>query len=132
MAEQFAALLETLASPDNDTRNAGEAQYNNIPVEQRMDFLIQSIEGSSQASLRSFAAILLRRLLTSHWDAFVMSNESAKIAFKTSLLKVSLQCFPSTEITSTSLCSGAPAREGRELPEEDLRHCIRGGPQSSG
>ena len=88
MAEQFAALLETLASPDNDTRNRGEAQYNNIPVEQRIDLLIQSIEGGPQATLRSFAAILLRRLLTSNWDVFIACNDTAKDAFKSSLLKV--------------------------------------------
>ena len=50
--DQFSALLETLASPDNEARNRGEEQYNAIPIEQRLSLLLGAIETSSSATLR--------------------------------------------------------------------------------
>ena len=55
--EQFVALLETLASPDNEIRNRGEEQYNSIPAEQRINLLLTSIKSSDQPHLRYYKLI---------------------------------------------------------------------------
>ena len=52
MQDQFSALLETLASPDNEARNRGEEQYNAIPIDQRLNLLLGSIETSPSVTLR--------------------------------------------------------------------------------
>jgi hypothetical protein len=59
--DQFSALLETLASPDNEARNRGEEQYNAIPIDQRLNLLLGSIETSSSTTLRFAAVVLVYR-----------------------------------------------------------------------
>jgi len=85
---QFTALLETLASPDNEARNRGEEQYNAISIEQRINLLLSAIDTSPQPHLRAFAAILLRRLLTNSWEVFAVSSEETQNAFKLKLLEI--------------------------------------------
>jgi len=85
---QFNALLETLANPDNDIRNRGEEQYNAIPIDQRINHLLSSIDSSPTPHLRSFSAVLLRRLLTNSWEVFAAFPQATQDTFKDKLLEI--------------------------------------------
>ncbi|OQR78549.1 importin-5-like [Tropilaelaps mercedesae] len=71
MDEQAGALLRELMSTDNETREKAEAQFDNIPPQQKLLFLLScySLPGQTDDQ-RLLSMILLRRLITSEFEKF--------------------------------------------------------------
>ncbi|KAL4220293.1 Importin-5 [Mactra antiquata] len=61
--KQFEALLQTLMSPENDTRTQTEEVYEKIEIPQKITFLVTALRSADNAiEVRTLAAVLLRRL----------------------------------------------------------------------
>ncbi|KAI4464528.1 importin beta [Holotrichia oblita] len=69
--EQFCQLLSTLLSTDNNVRSQAEETYSNIPIENRVSYLLQSIHNVSLSEeARQMSAVLLRRLFANDFMDF--------------------------------------------------------------
>ncbi|KAK2856910.1 hypothetical protein Q5P01_005645 [Channa striata] len=67
--QQFYLLLGNLMSPDNNIRKQSEETYDNIPGQNKITFLLQSVRDASSAEeVKQMAAVLLRRLLSSSFE----------------------------------------------------------------
>uniref|UniRef100_A0A023FS80 Putative karyopherin importin beta 3 n=1 Tax=Amblyomma parvum TaxID=251391 RepID=A0A023FS80_AMBPA len=85
---QFNVLLQNLLSTENDTRSNAEAAYDGIPANNRALFLLGALGPTSgPEDMRVLAAVLLRRLLSTEFDAcFPKLPAEAQIQFKQQLL----------------------------------------------
>ncbi|XP_015121637.1 importin-5 [Diachasma alloeum] len=69
--EPFQQLLNTFLSTDNDVRTQAEEAYKNLPVEQKVTCLLNSIcNPLLTEEIRALAAVLLRRLFSSEFMDF--------------------------------------------------------------
>ncbi|XP_052784006.1 importin-5-like [Mya arenaria] len=67
--KQFESLLQTLMNPDNETRTKTEETYDQIPMPQKITFLVTSLRSADNAiEIRTLAAVLLRRLFTNEFS----------------------------------------------------------------
>ncbi|RUS71531.1 hypothetical protein EGW08_020701, partial [Elysia chlorotica] len=68
--QNMLALLQALMSHDNDARTEAEQTYDNVPGPEKMVCLIQTIRNLEvPAEQRALAAVLLRRLFTTNFEA---------------------------------------------------------------
>ncbi|XP_013772605.1 importin-5-like [Limulus polyphemus] len=67
----FDSLLSNLLSTNNDIRSKSEETYDNIPVERRIVFLLNSVcnNGNSEEN-RQLGAVLLRRVISGDFENF--------------------------------------------------------------
>ncbi|XP_014231665.1 importin-5 [Trichogramma pretiosum] len=85
---QFQQLLDTLLSTDNEVRAQAEEAYKNIPIEAKVQLLLQFIcDGSVPDELRGMAAVLLRRLFSAEFtDFYPKIDENGQATLKQQLL----------------------------------------------
>ncbi|XP_071084426.1 importin-5-like [Haliotis cracherodii] len=85
---QFDLLLQSLLSPDNNTRTQSEQAYEGIPIPSRLEFLIRTVRNADTSiETRSLANVLLRRLFTSNFEEFwPQVTEDLKNAIKKEML----------------------------------------------
>ncbi|KAE9552189.1 hypothetical protein FO519_004604 [Halicephalobus sp. NKZ332] len=70
--QQFHAIVASLLKSNNAEREAGEKQYNEVPIEQRALLLYQlGIDKSVTQEVRDMAFVLLRRLIADKFDDLV-------------------------------------------------------------
>ncbi|XP_026272263.1 importin-5 [Frankliniella occidentalis] len=86
--EQFYQLLNTLLSTNNEIRTQAEETYNNLPVEPKVTFLLNSLHnGALNEEAVQMAAILLRRLFTSEFaDFYPKLSPEAQAELKSKVL----------------------------------------------
>ncbi|XP_015439811.1 PREDICTED: importin-5 [Dufourea novaeangliae] len=116
--DQFQQLLNTLLSPDNDARTQAEEAYNNLPVENKVTFLLTSLcNANLMEDMRAMAAVLLRRLFSSEFmDYYPKIPPEAQAQLKEQIL-LSVQN-EQTEIIRRKICEVA-AEVARNLIDED-------------
>ncbi|CAG0881849.1 unnamed protein product [Cyprideis torosa] len=117
--EDFLQFLTLLTDNDNDVRAAAEARYAGIPLTQRVHRLFSVIRNTSVGdTLRTFAAVLLRRLFSTDWDDFFVNlPDDQKVAFRTEML-AALSDEGASQSMSAKLCELA-AEMARNLVAED-------------
>ena len=91
---QFVNFLQGLCSPDNNTRLAAEAQYNQLkgtnPVLLVTNLLAQ-LRGSSNSTLREFSAVLLRGLVGLRAPVYDNLDNNTQNTLRTMLLQIALE-----------------------------------------
>ncbi|KAM8860614.1 importin-5-like [Synchiropus picturatus] len=85
---KFNHLLSDLMSPDNDRRKHAEDNYDPLPYEAKIMFLLQAIgDTCSSEATRQMAALLLRRQLSSCFrDVYPNLSAEVQKSIKTALL----------------------------------------------
>uniref|UniRef100_A0A1I8IFD4 Importin-5 n=1 Tax=Macrostomum lignano TaxID=282301 RepID=A0A1I8IFD4_9PLAT len=83
----FCTLLNGLQSMHNEERTNAETQYEQIPAQTRLGLLLQSMSTGQTTELRSFSAVLLRRLLVKNLDeAYEQLNPTDQASVRQQLL----------------------------------------------
>lgn len=69
--ETFQQILSSLLSTDNDVRTQAEKTYNELPLDSKVIYLVNTIQnGALREEERHTGAVLLRRLFTSEFNDF--------------------------------------------------------------
>jgi importin-5 len=91
---QFTMFLQGLCSPDNNTRLAAEAQYNNLKGTNPgllVTNLVSQLRGSSDPTLRGFSAILLRGLVGLRDPVYELLDVNTQTHLRSMLLQIALE-----------------------------------------
>ncbi|GFG38740.1 hypothetical protein Cfor_07043, partial [Coptotermes formosanus] len=116
--EQMERVLDTLLSTDNSVRQQAEELYNNLPVETKVTYLLNSVHNAAmEEELRQMAAVLLRRLFSTEFMEFFpkLSPEGQQQLKEQVLLAVQKE---ESDSVRSKVCEVA-AEVARNLIDED-------------
>ncbi|XP_076311262.1 importin-5-like isoform X6 [Tachypleus tridentatus] len=84
----FDSLLSNLLSTNNDIRSKSEETYDNIPVERRIVYLMNSVSSNGNSEeIRQLGAVLLRRTISGDFENFFPKlNPESQAQLKNQLL----------------------------------------------